>query len=329
MPGSASKSLTSDRGRPSAAAVTALASGCSLFFSREAARHSRRSRSASSGRMSVTRGQPSVTVPVLSRAMIFVRPAPSRAAAVLYRIPFFAPVPLPTIMATGVARPRAQGQLMTSTEMARATEKAKERPAISHPASVRRARPITAGTKTAETRSAMRASGALVAAASETVRMICASVVSSPTRVARHSTYPCWLMVAAETALPSALSTGMLSPVRADSLTEVIPFRITPSTGICSPGRTTNTSPVRTSSMPTSVSVPSFSSTAVFGASRIRPFRASVVRPLDFASSILPMVINVGIMAADSKYRFIPYFITRSARPSPWARIIRKSSARE
>ena len=62
--------------------------------------------------------------------------------------------------------------------------------------------------------------------------------------------------------------------------------------------------------MPTSVSTPSFSRTAVFGARRIRPFSASVVRPFDMASSILPTVISVGIMAADSKYRFIPYFIT-------------------
>ena len=121
----------------------------------------------------------------------------------------------------------------------------------------------------------------------------------------------------------------MLSPVSADSLTAVMPLTITPSTGICSPGRTTKMSPVLTSSTPTTVSTPSLSRTAVFGASCIRPFSASVVRPFDMASSILPIVISVGIMAADSKYRFIPYFITVSCRPSPMARIMRKSSARE
>ncbi len=31
------------------------------------------------------------------------------------RIPFSAPLPVPTMMAVGVARPRAQGQAMTST----------------------------------------------------------------------------------------------------------------------------------------------------------------------------------------------------------------------
>ena len=216
-------------------------------------------------------------------------------------IPLLAPTPLPTIIATGVARPRAHGQLMTSTEIPLAMAEAKLRPAISQPTRVRIARTMTEGTNIPETLSAMRASGAFVAAASDTVRIICASVVSSPTRVARHSMYPCWLMVAEETLSPSALSTGMLSPVRADSSTDVIPLRTVPSTGIFSPGRTTKTSPMETSSIPTTVSFPSLSSTAVFGARRIRPLSASVVFPLDMASSILPTVINVGIIAADSK----------------------------
>ena len=56
-------------------------------------------------------------VPVLSSARISVRPTDSSEAAVLNRIPFRAPTPLPTMMATGVASPRAQGQLMTSTEI--------------------------------------------------------------------------------------------------------------------------------------------------------------------------------------------------------------------
>ena len=92
------------------------------------------------------------------------------------------------MMATGVASPSAQGQLMTSTEIPRAMAKEKGFPARSQPIMVRSATPMTAGTKIPDTLSAMRASGAFVAAASDTVRMIWASVVSSPTRVARHST---------------------------------------------------------------------------------------------------------------------------------------------
>ena len=149
--------------------------------------------------------------------------------------------------------------------------------------------------------SATLAMGALVAAASLTMWMIWLRVVSSPTRVARQRRKPDWFTVAAETLSPSPLSTGMLSPVRAASFTALWPSRTTPSTGTFSPGRTTNTSPVWTSSMGTSTSCPSRATTAVLGASFIRLRRASVVFPLERASSILPTVMRVNIMAADSK----------------------------
>ncbi len=64
-----------------------------------------------------------VMVPVLSSATMSTRPDSSSDVAVLKRMPFFAPSPLPTMMATGVASPSAQGQLMTSTEMPRARAK--------------------------------------------------------------------------------------------------------------------------------------------------------------------------------------------------------------
>ena len=160
---------------------------------------------------------------------------------------------------------------------------------------------MTTGTNTPATLSAILAMGALVAAASETMRMIWLSVVSSPTRVASQRINPAWLTVAADTMSPCALSTGMLSPVRADSSTELLPSSTTPSTGIFSPGRTTKTSPFLTVSMGTVFSCPSIRRVAVFGAIFMRPLRASVVLPLDLASSILPTVMSVRIMAADSK----------------------------
>lgn len=104
--------------------MIAAASGCSLFASSEtAACKSSRSVTPSAGMRSVTSGWPEVMVPVLSRATMRVRPVCSRLAAVLNRMPFFAPTPLPTMMATGVARPSAHGQLMTSTEMPRRKRK--------------------------------------------------------------------------------------------------------------------------------------------------------------------------------------------------------------
>ena len=251
--------------------------------------------------MSVTRGSPLVIVPVLSRATISTLPVSSRETAVLKRIPFFAPIPLPTMMATGVARPNAHGQLITRTEIPLARANAIVSPARSQPIVVITAIVMTAGTNTPETLSAIFAIGAFVAAASLTILMIWERVVSSPTLDASQRINPDWFKVAAETRSPAALSTGMLSPVRADSFTALFPSSTIPSTGIFSPGRTTKTSPFLTCAIGTVVSTPSFSITAVFGASFIKPFKASVVRPFDLASSIFPTVISVRIIAADSK----------------------------
>ena len=95
-------------------------------------------------------------------------------------------MPLPTIIATGVARPSAHGQEITSTEIALAKAKESVCPAISQPIITTMAMPMTAGTKMPDTLSAILAIGALVAAASLTMWIICERVVSSPTRVARH-----------------------------------------------------------------------------------------------------------------------------------------------
>ena len=205
------------------------------------------------------------------------------------------------MMATGVASPSAHGQEITSTAMARLSAKEKGWPAISQMTSVTRAMPMTVGTNTPDTLSATLAMGAFVAAASDTMRMIWDRVVSAPTRVARQVKKPLLLMVAAETASPAALSTGRLSPVRALSSTAPSPLTTVPSTGTLSPGRTTKRSPGCTCWTGTVTSAPSRRMTAVFGARRIRPLRASVVLPLARASSILPTVIRVRIIAADSK----------------------------
>ena len=60
-------------------------------------------------------------------------------------------------------------------------------------------------------------------------------------------------------------------------------------------------SPFLTCSIGTSVSIPSTKIIAVFGANFIKDLRASVVLPFDRASSILPTVMSVKIIAADSK----------------------------
>ena len=310
FPTTALKSVTSAIAISSvfARSMMAFASGCSLFASTDAAIARSfpallpfSSKNVSSGTISVTFGSPLVMVPVLSSATICVRPVASRLAAVLKSIPLFAPLPFPTIIATGVASPSAHGQLITSTEMPLASAKPTVSPAISHAIIVMIAIVITAGTNTPDTLSAIFAIGAFVAAASDTIWIICESVVSSPTLVARHFIKPDWFTVAALTASPFCLSTGMLSPVSADSLTAVVPSIISPSTGMFSPGLTTKMSSFRTASTEISCSTPSFTTVAVFGASCIRLFKASVVLPFECASSIFPTVISAKIMAADSK----------------------------
>ena len=301
LPGTARKSTASGRLRSPAYARTARASGCSLFFSSAAARVSSSSLvTPSAGSTSVTTGSPLVMVPVLSSATICTRPAISSEAAVLNSTPCFAPMPLPTMMATGVARPSAQGQLITSTEMARPSAWPTSGSISIQTTKVMTAMEITAGTKMPLTRSATLAMGAFVAAASDTMRMIWLSVVSSPTRVASHLRKPLALTVAADTASPTALSTGMLSPVSAASLTEESPSSTTPSTGMLSPGRTRNISPFFTCAMGTIFSSPATRTVAVWGASFIRERSASVVFPWLRASSFWPTVIRVRIIAADS-----------------------------
>ena len=48
--------------------------------------------------------------PVLSRTTAFTEPSRSRASALRNRIPFSAPLPVPTMIEVGVARPSAQGR---------------------------------------------------------------------------------------------------------------------------------------------------------------------------------------------------------------------------
>ena len=77
------------------------------------------------------------------------------------------------------------------------------------------------------------------------------SVESSARLVTRSSMPPLWLIVPANNALPVFFSTGMDSPVREDSSTWVSPSVSTPSTAICSPGRTITVSPMPISSTAT------------------------------------------------------------------------------
>ena len=102
-----------------AACSTARASGCSLPRCSAAA-----SASTSSGDLPLaacsacSRGLPSVSVPVLSKATSLTARICSIACASRTRMPRRAASPVPTMKVAGVARPSAQGQAMTSTDTA-------------------------------------------------------------------------------------------------------------------------------------------------------------------------------------------------------------------
>src|ERR1017187_8168051 len=97
----------------------AAASGCSLPCSRLAtSRTTRSSVSPPTATTDISSGLPWVSVPVLSSARVSTFWSVSRASAFLMRMPARAPRPVPTMIAIGVARPRAHGQAMISTATA-------------------------------------------------------------------------------------------------------------------------------------------------------------------------------------------------------------------
>ena len=165
--------------------------------------------------MSVTSGWPEVMVPVLSRITVSMEWRFSRLSADLMRMPYSAAFPVPTMIATGVASPSAQGQEMTSTAMALDRANSKSCPAVIHTTAVRMAMPMTTGTKMPLTLSASLAMGAFEFPASSTSRMIWERVVSSPALEARNRKVPFLLIVAEMTVSPGIFSTGILSPVMA------------------------------------------------------------------------------------------------------------------
>ena len=241
-------------------------------------------------------------MPVLSSTTVSISFACCRASPDLIRIPCLAPTPVPTIIATGVASPRAQGQDITSTAMADEMANSAPAPTISQAKSVTRAMQMTTGTNTPATLSASLAMGALLALASSTSRIICARVVSSPTRSARHFKKPALFTVAETTLSPGCFSTGILSPVTAASSMLEFPSSTVPSTGTRLPGFTRKISPPRSSSVGISFSFPASSRmTATLGDKSISFVMASLVFPLERLSKYLPTVISVRIIPADSK----------------------------
>ena len=264
--------------------------------------------------------RPSVTVPVLSSTIVVIRRVCSSTSGPLIRIPSCAPRPVPTISAVGVASPSAHGQAMISTATA-AVNAADASPGerASRRASRARSR-CTIGTKTAETRSASRCTGALpglrlARPAARSARARCRRRPSSRATTSR----PEVLIVAPATSSPGPTSTGTGSPVSIDWSTAESPSTTTPSVAIFSPGRTTNGRRPRARSTGTSTSSPSRSTRASFAPSSSSARIAAPERRFARASKKRPSRISVVITAATSKYmsRVEP---AERARPSTTSR---------
>ena len=273
---------------PSAAAAVAMAwaIGCSEACSSAPTSRSASSRSTPSATVTSTRDiLPVVTVPVLSSTTVSTRRVDSRTSGPLMSRPSWAPRPVPTISAVGVASPSAQGQAMMRTATAAVNAKLALSPVPSQKPRVASDRRMTIGTKMPEMRSARRWTGALPVWASSTSRAICASAVSAPTFVARTIRRPPALTVAPAISAPGATSTGTDSPVSMLMSTALVPCSTMPSVATFSPGRTTKRSPTASCSTGTRRSVPSASMIATsLAPSSSSAFRAAPARRLALAS---------------------------------------------
>ena len=277
---------------------------CSEPCSADPARRSSSSSVSAVATTSVTRGTPRVSVPVLSSTTAVVLWANSNASALRMRTPNSAPLPVPTMIAVGVANPRAQGHAMmtTATNVSSEYTSAGSGPMMLHSTKLMDATAMTTGTKYDATTSTRRWMGAFDPWASSTSRMIWARTVSPPTLVARNVKPPVWFSVAAKTWEPTAFSTGRLSPVSIDSSMLDVPSSTTPSTATFSPGRTSTASPGDTSPRGTSRQAPSRSTRAVLACSPISRRMASEVSPFARASRYLPSRIRPMMMLDVSKY---------------------------
>ena len=224
--------------RACAAATMAAASGWAAFCSTAAARRYKSSSLkplSGASHTAATCGLPSVSVPVLSSTTVSMCAAASIEAASLNQMPCFTALPMPTIIAAGVARPRAHGQAITST--ATACMSAVVQSPLNHQVSAKviSATATTAGTNTAAALSATRAIGALLPCASESAFIMSPSRVSLPSCAARYTMLPSVISAPAKTLLPACLISGFDSPVRWLSSAQPLPRSTIPSAAMRSP----------------------------------------------------------------------------------------------
>ena len=202
------------------------------------ARRGRRPRSRSAS------GWPVVSVPVLSMSTTSTVRMLSSARRSFTSTPAAAARSVAMETTSGIARPRACGQAMTSTVMVRTTASS-GLPATDHTRAVMAAAPRANQKSHAAARSAMRWARDDELWAAATRRWMPASAVSSPVAVTSTRRPESVATVPAVTRSPAVRGTVRDSPVTIDSSISARPSTMTPSAGTLPPGRTTTTSPSR------------------------------------------------------------------------------------
>ena len=187
----------------------------------------------------------------------------------------------------------------------------------------------TAGVYTAAKRSTKLCVGARVACACSTAWMMRASVEFEAGAVTSNSKLPDALMVPAKTGSPTALSTGMLSPVTGAWLMLERPARSTPSIGTRSPGLTRSTAPTATWATGTVAQLPSaWRSDACSGASASRPWMALRARSTARASMASAIAYSAITIAASGHWPMAKAPLTATVISALMFRRPRRSAAR-
>ena len=151
-------------------------------------------------------------------------------------MPCWALLPVATAMAAGVARPRAQGQLITSTDRAKFRLSSIFLVMIIQVIKVIREITITVNTKYLEILSANLSTGIFSLLAFFVRLIILERTVVLALLVTCTLIVPKVLIVPPITSSPIVLFTGKDSPVIIDSSIDELPLIITPSLGTDSPG---------------------------------------------------------------------------------------------
>ena len=196
--------------------------------------------------MAVTLGSPLVRVPVLSNSTAPTVRMLSSASRSLISTPARAARSVAMETTSGIARPSACGQAITSTVMVRMTASS-GLPTMPQTTAVMTAAPNANQNSQPAALSASRCARDDEFCASVTNRWMPASAVSSPTAVTLTRRPESVATVPATTCSPTPRRTGRDSPVTIDSFISAAPSTISPSAGTLPPGRTTTTSPTRRS----------------------------------------------------------------------------------